>query len=366
MDTATLEPDAIDVQLAGNRDEAAFHRLVEKTANMVCSIALAIVRNVEASEDVAQETFLAAWANLRTLRNPASFLPWLRQVTRNQAHLWRREHNREVGDDAILAATIDARPSPADRLLADEERRVLAEVLDRLPDDAREVLVLYYREHSSSRHVAQLLGISDDAVRQRLSRGRAMLREELLQRFGRTVARTAPGAAFLAAVAGAMTFAAPTASAAVIAASGASALGKAAAGTLAKATLLGGAFGWVAVMMGMRHLQPFFDEQEERELRRFRNVVLAVVTIGAVAVTLSIHSAMLLLVSVQSMYGILGYLYAFRLPRILDRRMAWERSVNPELAKQNRRQWMWATIGRAVGAAIGGAAVMAILISRGL
>ena len=79
-----------DVLLASNGDEAAFRRLVDESANTVCSIALAIVRNVQASEDVAQEVFLAAWSNLKKLRNPASFLPWLRQVTRNQAHLWRR------------------------------------------------------------------------------------------------------------------------------------------------------------------------------------------------------------------------------------------------------------------------------------
>ncbi len=356
MDTATLES---DVLLAGKGDEAAFRRLVERSGNTVCSIALAIVRNVEASEDIAQEAFLAAWSNLRNLRNPASFLPWLRQVTRNQAHLWQREHRREIPDEAIVAAAMDARPSATDNLLADEERRLLAEVLDQLPDEAREVLILYYREDSSTRHVAELLGISDAAVRQRLARSRALLREEMLERFGRTIARTAPGAAFMSAVAGALTFAAPTASAAVIAASAA---GKMTAATIVKASAIGGVLGWVGVIMGMQHLQPWFDEREARELRNFRNVVLLVVTLGAVAIALSTSSAMALLVSAQTMYLIIGCLYAFWLPRILDRRMQWERSVNPEVAKQSRRQWMWATIGRAVGAAIGGAVIMAMII----
>ena len=361
MDT-TLES---DVLRAGNGDEAAFARLVEKTANTVCSIALAIVRNVEASEDIAQETFLAAWSNVRTLRNPASFLPWLRQITRNQAHLWRREHHREVGDDAMLAAAVDARPSPTEHVLADEERRVLADVLDQLPDEAREVLVLYYREESSTRHVSQLLGISEEAVRQRLSRSRALVREEILQRFGRTIARTAPGAAFASAIAGALTFAAPTASAAVVAASTGSAFGKVAAATVAKASVIGGILGWVGVIMGMHHLQPYFDDQEERELKRFRNIVLVVVTLGCIAVTLSMGTAMRLLITVQTIYLLIGYLYFFKLPRILERRMEWKKSVSPEAAKQSRRQWMWATIGRAVMAALAGAMLMAMVI-RGI
>ena len=358
MDTATLES---DVLLAGSGDEAAFRRLVERSANTVCSIALAIVRNVEASEDIAQETFLAAWTNVRSLRNPASFMPWLRQVTRNQAHLWQREHRREVADDALVAAATDARPSATDSLLAEEERRLLAEVLEQLPDEAREVLVLYYREESSTRHVAQLLDLSEEAVRQRLSRSRALLREEMLQCFGRSVARTAPGAAFASAVAGALTLAAPTASAAIVASSG-QAFGTLTAATIVKASAIGGVFGWFGVLMGMRTLQPHFDEQEARELPGFRNVVLLVVTIGCVAVPFSMTSGLRLMITVQSLYLVIGCLYALWLPRILDRRMVWEKSVNPEAAKKNRRQWMWATIGRAVGAAIGGAFVMALVV----
>lgn len=349
-----------DVLLAGKGDEAAFGRLVERSANTVCSIALAIVRNVEASEDIAQEAFLAAWSNLRNLRNPASFLPWLRQVTRNQAHLWQREHHREIADEATVAAAPDARPSASEALIADEERRVLAEVLDQLPDDAREVLILYYREQSSTRHVAELLGLSEAGVRQRLSRSRTMLREEMLERFGRTIVRTAPGAAFASAIAGALTLAAPTASAAVIAATA----GTISATTIAKISALGGILGWFGVLMGMRQLQPWYDDEEARELRRFRNVVLAVITIGAVAVALSAkQSAMALLIVAQSMYLVIGCLYGLWLPRILDRRMKWDKSVNPERAKLNRRQWMWATIGRAVGAAIAGAMIMALVIS---
>jgi hypothetical protein len=72
---------------------------------------------------------------------------------------------------------------------------------------------------------------------------------------------------------------------------------------------------------------------------------------------------MRLMITVQTLYLVIGGLYALWLPRILNRRMAWERSVNPEMAKKNRRHWMWATIGRAVGAAIGGAFVMALVVS---
>jgi len=336
----TTHPFESDVLLARRGDEAAFRRLVDHSANTVCSIALAIVRNVHASEDVAQEVFLAAWANLTTLRNPASFMPWLRQVTRNQAHLWRREHTRETHDEALLAAAADARPAADDRLLADEETRVLREVLDQLPDEAREVLVLYYREDSSTRQVATLLGISDAAVRQRLTRSRALVREEMLERFGRTARRTAPGVAFAAA----LTLSAPAASAAGAA--------TATTGAVLKGSLLGGALGWAGVLLGMRALEPAIDEEEARSLRRFRNTALAVVTLGAIAIAIAMNTAtaMRILISAQSVYAILGALYLFWLPRILKRR-------DPEA----RRLSLRGTIARAGAAAIVGAMFMAAL-----
>lgn len=340
MTTQLLESDVV---AARGGDEAAFRRLVERSANTVCSIALAIVRNVQASEDVAQEVFLAAWSNLRTLRNPASFTPWLRQVTRNQAHLWRRDHARETTDEALLAATADARPSPADRVLADEESRVLAEVLDQLPDDAREVLVLYYREESSTKQVATLLGISEQAVRQRVARSRALVREEIQQRFAATVTRTAPGAAFLAAVGAALTLSAPIASAAIAATTA----------SFAKATLVGGVLGWAGVIMGLRALEPAIDEIEARQLRWFRNVVLLLVTLGCAAVAMNTSTALRILISVQSVYTVIGALYLLWLPRILRRRAA---------TKEDRRRWMRATVGRAAAAAIGGLMLMAMLI----
>ncbi|HYR29832.1 MAG TPA: sigma-70 family RNA polymerase sigma factor [Thermoanaerobaculia bacterium] len=334
----TTQPFESDVLLARRGDEAAFRRLVDRSANTVCSIALAIVRNVHASEDIAQEVFLAAWANLRTLRNPASFMPWLRQVTRNQAHLWRREHARETHDDALVAAAVDARPAADDLLFADEETRVLREVLDQLPDEAREVLVLYYREESSTRQVAALLGISDAAVRQRLSRSRALVREEMLERFGRTARRTAPSVAFAAA----LTLSAPAASAAVAA--------TATTGAVLKASLIGGTLGWAGVLLGMRALEPAIDDEEARSLRRFRNTALAVVTLGAIAIAMNTATALRILISVQSVYTVLGALYLVWLPRILKRR-------DPEA----RRLSLRGTIARAGGAAIVGAMFMAAL-----
>jgi len=340
-----------DITLAMRGDELAYRRLVEQSANTVCSIALAIVRNVEASEDVAQEVFLAAWTGMRKLRNPASFLPWLRQVTRNQSHLWLREHRREVfAGDELLAAAVDARPSPADELLRYEERRVLAEVLDELPEDAREVVILYYREQSSVKHVAELLAISEDAVKQRLSRARAKIREEMLRRFGVAAARTAPSAAFATVIAAALTNAAPPAAAAIAGSSG-----KAATPLLAKASLFGAALGIGGVLLGMKRLEPLFDEREAEELRGFRNTASFVMAIAAIVFAFTAREAppRWSALAASIVFGaVIWYLYRVRLPKILARRHAVEPADQRE------------TIGNAFGAVCAGAAFMLLFVGR--
>ena len=208
----------------------AYGRIVLACQNTVTAIALAITRDVQASEDIAQEAFLKAWQQLDRLRSSASFLPWLRQITRNLARDWllgqqQRPLSGEAAEIAIGMAA-DPSPEPADRLLRSEAEVAAAEVIAALPEDSREVLLLFYREGRSSRQVAVLLGLSDEAVRKRLSRARTSVREELLRRFGEFARSSAPSAAFGLVVAGTLaTAAAPATATAAAAVLGSGALG---------------------------------------------------------------------------------------------------------------------------------------------
>src|SRR5690242_7048347 len=123
MTTATI--------IAAQRgDLAAYTRLVDAYRNLVCSVSLPIVRDVDASQEVAQEVFLAAWLSLPRLRNPDSFLPWLRQLTRNRARHFARTRRRfwrrypSLSDEALATAP-DPAAAPSDDLQrAEDERRL--------------------------------------------------------------------------------------------------------------------------------------------------------------------------------------------------------------------------------------------------
>jgi RNA polymerase sigma factor (sigma-70 family) len=188
-----------DVVAAQQGDPLAFGRLVDRWKSTVSSIALSIVRDVAESHDVAQEVFLTAWTKITALDNPASFGPWIRQITRNTAlttyRSRQRREQRVVSDEEGVASAVVEDPH-----LEREEQRLVQEALDALPDEARDVMILFYREGQSVRQVAELLELSEAAVKKRLSRARALVRADVQDRLSTVLVRTAPGAAFTAAI----------------------------------------------------------------------------------------------------------------------------------------------------------------------
>jgi RNA polymerase sigma factor (sigma-70 family) len=360
-----------DVLAAQAGDREAFTRLVDAYRNVVTSIVTAILRDVTASEDVAQEVFLSAWQGLGKLRNPASFLPWLRQLTRNQAHhfvrgraRYRRRHDQTDIEDDLLATAADPRPIASEKLISDEEKQVLAEVMEQLPDEAREIITLYYREGRSARQVADLLGIREDAVKKRLERARSVLRHEMLDRFGDVVKRTAPGAAFTAAVAAGLTVGIPgTAAAATTAAVGSGAivkvLGKVAIGFSGLGLGLFGGLGGIILNLRSRS-RLARDDQERRELRSYAKstgIMIVVFCLGVQASAM-LRSPALLIGLWIVMLSCHGYLHLKKLPQISRRRHAAERAEDPDAWRRHRRELRKSKVGFLFGATFGTAGVV--------
>jgi RNA polymerase sigma factor (sigma-70 family) len=343
-----LEP-LVVAAAAGDRD--AFGLLVTATSGVVSSISLAILRDLDLSRDVAQDVFLAAWRDLRKLRSPASFLPWLRQLARNRAHHALRSHVRarrreadSVAED-FLNTINDPGPSVAAQMVAREEAGALARALDALPDDTREVLTLFYREGQSVAQVSALLDLSEDAVKKRLSRARATLREAVLDTVGQTVRATAPGAAFTAAVMGGLTIAAPaTASASALAVSkGAAQAGLGAKFLVIAGSALPGALGGVAGVLGGTRslLREARDDEERRSVRRFRLVASLTVVVFAlgfpVGAALTRSWRVWSAINFALFIATLALLYTVWLPRILKRRFEAEMREDPVRALARRR-----------------------------
>jgi RNA polymerase sigma factor (sigma-70 family) len=241
--------DAALVEQCARGDTTAFAVLVERYQTLVCSIAYSVTGDFGRSEDIGQETFIAAWRDVKTLKDPARFRPWLCSITRNLAHnAVRRDRKIEFSD--MQDQWSDDFSTTDEQLAGREEQALVWSTLSRLPEEYREPLVLFYRQDQSIVDVARVLDLSTDAVKQRLSRGRKMLREEVLSTIERTLKRTTPTRAFTIAVLAALPALAPSTAAA---ATGATAtMAKAAIGTgSAKAGgILGAGFGGLAGIGG--------------------------------------------------------------------------------------------------------------------
>ncbi len=184
--------------LAGNRE--AFRRIVERYQTLISSVAYCATGSVSQSEDLAQETFVTAWKQLRELREPAKLRPWLCRIVRFLIGKEFRSQGREPVHAAESLEAMDEiaspEPLPRDHVISEEEKAILWRSLERIPEIYREPLVLFYREQQSIATVAQALDLSEDAVKQRLSRGRKLLHEQVLAFIEAALERTKPDKAF--------------------------------------------------------------------------------------------------------------------------------------------------------------------------
>ncbi|MEM6995644.1 MAG: sigma-70 family RNA polymerase sigma factor, partial [Myxococcota bacterium] len=183
----------------GKRD--AFVELVRRYQALVCAVTFAATTRRDVSEDLAQETFLAAWRGVGKVKDPARVGGWLASIARN---LSRKSHRSRTTERLPEPAMVSTDPDPEHAMADQQASARLWDVLGTLPERSREAMILYYREERSAPRVAEMLGISVAAAEQRLSRGRRLLRDKLERELSREVTRTRPDAGFTRRVAAAL------------------------------------------------------------------------------------------------------------------------------------------------------------------
>ena len=186
-------------QLVCRGNTSAFEVLVRRYQSLICSVAYSACGNLALSEDVAQETFWMAWRQRTSLEQPDRLKAWLCGIARNLAKNARRKASRPVesaGTQDVLTELSTDEPGPADELVTREEESLVWQALKRIPAAYREPLILFYREDRSVAEVAGALFLSEDAVKQRLSRGRGMLRQQVAELVEARIAEQPAGKPF--------------------------------------------------------------------------------------------------------------------------------------------------------------------------
>ncbi len=192
------DAELVNGTLAGNRD--AFSQIVSRYQSLICSLAYSATGSLGQSEDLAQETFITAWKRLSHLRERDKLRAWLCGIARNRINNFLRREGREPVREAESLENVSeahsSEPMPTEQTITNEEQAILWRSLERIPEIYREPLVLFYREHQSIEAVAQSLDLTEDNVKQRLSRGRKLLHEQVLAFVEGALERTNPGKTF--------------------------------------------------------------------------------------------------------------------------------------------------------------------------
>lgn len=167
------------VERARRGDRAAFAQLFEQYNARICTYLAHVVGNDELGRDLAQDTFLAAWRALPSMRNELRFAPWLYRIATNMARSYLRRkrlvHWLPWSGSEEQGALAEASIAGPEEHAAQSEGVALA--LARLSPQCRTCLLLQIEGGFAQREIAALLGISEKTVSAYVSRGREQFRQ---------------------------------------------------------------------------------------------------------------------------------------------------------------------------------------------
>jgi RNA polymerase sigma-70 factor (ECF subfamily) len=177
-------------------DAAAFRRLVELNSSNVYNVALKLLGDEHEAEDVLQETFLSAFEAIENFEGRSQLSTWLYRIAYNASLMRLRKRKQMTSfsldsppgdDDSDLTSQsrhlVDWTTVPDDQLLTSEAREEMDRAIAELPETLRSTFVLRDIQGLSGIETAEVLGITVQAVKNRLHRARLRLRDRLSDYF---------------------------------------------------------------------------------------------------------------------------------------------------------------------------------------
>lgn len=179
-----------DVTVPDSDRGLAFGKLVVYFQDMAFGYALSLLGERHLAEDATQEGFVAAWQNIRSLREPDSFPAWLRRIVQWQCYRYRRSQNHLlVPLEEDLRSAVE---SPLDQVSREDMSDKVREAVEALPETLREVTLLRYIGDYSPSEIAGFMGLKAGTVRKRLYEARNKLKPRLLRVLSQDLNQYAP------------------------------------------------------------------------------------------------------------------------------------------------------------------------------
>jgi RNA polymerase sigma-70 factor, ECF subfamily len=189
-----VETEGFSLEALHAGDPEEFARLLDAYSGKIYRLATKMLNQQQDAEDVLQETFLKAYRGIKSFDGRSKISTWLFRIATNEALMvLRRKHPDTVSiDEPVETEEGEQEPLqivdwcclPEEELLSEETKEKLDAAVQKLPERLRVVFVLRDINDLSTHETAEILGLTETAVKTRLSRARLRLREELSIYFG--------------------------------------------------------------------------------------------------------------------------------------------------------------------------------------
>jgi RNA polymerase sigma-70 factor (ECF subfamily) len=188
MMNATSDIDQIDRILAGSVD--AFNDLIEGHKRLVYNVVYRLVRNETDREDLCQEVFIRVYKHLRDFNRKSKLSTWIATIAYNMSINYLRKKKVQLyedmsGEGETIDTVATSLSAPDVDAIAGDTSALLQTEIQRLPPALQAVLTLYHLEEFSYVEISQIMDMPDGTVKSYLFRARKMLRDRLVQKYGK-------------------------------------------------------------------------------------------------------------------------------------------------------------------------------------
>lgn len=176
------------IKKAQKGDIGSYQSIYEAFAHKILNFIYRMVNSQEEAEDLTQETFIAVYQKLGTLRDSSKFEPWLFRIARNFVYQkYRMRVPPAVPIDApdeegrLGIQLVDSRKNPDEAFQTQELEDVISNVIAELPEKYREVFVLSAIQNLSYQQISDIVGRSLPSVKTDIHRARLEVRDIVKQ-----------------------------------------------------------------------------------------------------------------------------------------------------------------------------------------
>lgn len=174
------------IQRAQKGDIGSYQNIYDSFARKVLNFIYRMVHSSEEAEDLTQETFVAVYQKLGTLKDSDKFESWLFRIARNFVYQrYRKRAPSAVSIDApsedgrLMTELVDGRNNPDEEYQTQELEGIITDVIADLPEKYREVFVLSALQHLSYQQIANIVGRSIPSVKTDIHRARLEVRDSV-------------------------------------------------------------------------------------------------------------------------------------------------------------------------------------------